>query len=179
MEAQHSRWRFQWVFAWASGATLILVLAPLVRSTMPLSDELDLGSIVMPVWTFLQLCLLTGVLAWLRPRTAGWAVIRRALVSFAAALAVGMFQPSILSLVSRIGDKTAIPLDRDPLQVALLWSTPLLFYVIPAGLVTADWMRSRTFRPSRILGTALVALGLLNIAAIFWFKLLWSLYVNQ
>jgi len=178
VQNESGRSHLGWVWSWVIGAALVFVVAPFVRTRVPLSDELDLGSIILPVWTFLQLVLLAGLLKWLRPRSATWSAPQRVLLAVGCALAVGVLQPTVLSLLSRLGDETAIPLSRDPLQVALLWSTPLLFYAIPAGIVTVAWVRWDSFRLSRVLGLSLVALGLLNVGAIFWFTHLWARYVN-
>jgi len=163
---------------WIIGLVLILGVAPLVRSRVSLSDELDLYSLLLPVWSLLQLGLLAGALWGLRGRATGWSVTARAIVALAMAVIVGVLQPVILTSISTVLGSSAAPLPGDPLQAALLWSTPLLFYVVPAAMVAYSWVRSATVRVVHVLGLASVVVGVLNIVAIFWFTHLWSLFVR-
>ena len=163
---------------WVIGLVLVLGVAPLVRARVSMSDELDLYSMLLPVWTLLQLALFAGALSWLRVHSTGWSVAVRAILAFVIALTIGVLQPVILTSISTIIGSSAARLAGDPLQAALLWSTPLLFYVIPAGIVAYSWVRSATLRVVHVLGPASVVVGVLDIVAILWFTHLWSLYVR-
>lgn len=163
---------------WVIGLVLILGVAPLVRMQVSLSDELDLYSLLLPVWTLAQLALIAGLLSWLRVRSTGWSVAVRAIVALVIALIIGVLQPVILTSISTIVGSSAAPLSGDRLQAILLWSTPLLLYVIPAAFVAYSWVRSATLRVAHVLGLASVVVGVLNIVAIFWFTHLWALYVR-
>jgi hypothetical protein len=104
--------------------------APLLRDRVPLSDDLLVGSFVNPLWLFGQVLLLAGVLTLVRKAADGWATGRRARFAIAMAILCSVPQPDLITqLLGR-----DVPLAANPLRVALLWSTPLAFYVIPPRL---------------------------------------------
>ena len=105
---------------WVIGLVLVLGVAPLVRARVSMSDELDLYSMLLPVWTLLQLALFAGALSWLRVHSTGWSVAVRAILAFVIALIIGVLQPVILTSISTIIGSSAAPLAGDPLQAALL-----------------------------------------------------------
>jgi len=71
------------------------------------------------------------------------------------------------------------PLSSDPATVALLWSTPLAFYVVPAGIVVAAWLSGPArMTLVRALGLGLVVIGVLNFPYILWLTHLWDVYIR-
>jgi hypothetical protein len=99
-------------------------------------------------------------------------------VAFGAGAAVVfmLLQPGIISLLLA-GPGAFDPADR--VALALLWSTPLALYVVPAAIVVWAWVRrdGRVSLP-RALGYGLIAQGILNFAFITWLNHLWAIYVN-
>lgn len=158
---------------WAIGIALQLA-APLLRDRVPLSDELLINSILMPVWTFLQVCLLAGLLRLLRKQSEGWSPSRRTTYGVVAAAAFMLLQPGTIEVLFGISD-----LGRDHLKAALLWSSPLAFYVVPAFFVVWEWLRrGRPAAALRTLGIGLIFIGVVNFPFILWLTHLWRIYVN-
>lgn len=163
---------------WALAGALVLVVAPAIRSQVPLSDELDLGSLLLPWWSLLQIAVLALVLRALRKRSLSWSTARRAWTGTTLAALVFLLSPSVLSLLSSVLGDDLARLGRDQVQVALLWSTPLLFYVIPAALVVYMWSKNERFTVARSVGAAAIAIAMGNLVAIFWFTSLWARFVR-
>jgi hypothetical protein len=164
------------IAVWIVGVGLQLG-APLLRDRVPLSDDLFITSMVAPAWTFLQVCLLAGALRLMRRRTESWSVRRRAVAGAGVAVAFMLLQPGFVSLAMTAGAGFDW---SDGVSVALLWSTPLALYVVPAGIVVWVWARGdgRVSLP-RALGYGLVAQGVLNLGFILWLTHLWELYSNS
>jgi hypothetical protein len=93
-----------------------------------------------------------------------------------AATVLMMLQPEVITQI--VGQD--VPLSDNPMRVALIWSTPLALYVIPAGLVVFSWLRRDGGGMSmpRALAWGLVAIGVLNFAYILWLTHLWDTYVR-
>jgi hypothetical protein len=69
------------------------------------------------------------------------------------------------------------PLNASPVRTALLWSTPLAFYLLPAALVIFSWLRrDRRYTLLRALGIGLLSIGILNFPFILWLTHLWAVY---
>lgn len=150
--------------------------APLLRDRVPLSDELAVTSFLAPWWLFLQVLLLAGGLLVFRRFSEGWSPGARVAFGIGAASAIMLLQPELITqLVANEG-----PLGDNPMRVALMWSTPLAFYVIPAGLVVFSWLRrdGQGMSMPRALGLGLVVIGVLNFAYILWLTHLWETYVR-
>lgn len=170
---QRSRPRIPTIAFWAIGIALQLA-APLLRDRVPLSDELLIDSIIMPVWTFLQVCLLAGLLRVLRNQSEAWSPSRRATYGAVAAVAFMLLQPGFAEVLFGGADFA-----RDHLKAALLWSAPLAFYVVPAFFVVWEWLRrGRPAATARTLGIGLVFIGVVNFPFILWLTYLWRIYVN-
>jgi hypothetical protein len=161
--------------AWAVGIGLQLA-ASLLRDRVSLSDDLFLTSMIAPAWTFLQVCLLAGVLRLMRRRAEPWRTRSRVVFGIGAAAACMLLQPGVLLLLLS-GPAAFNP--ADTVALALLWSTPLALYLAPAAIVVWAWVRrdGRVSLP-RALGYGLVAQGVLNFAFILWLNHLWAVYVN-
>jgi len=138
---------------------------------MTLSDDLFITSMIAPAWTFLQVCLLAGALRLMRPRAASWSARSRAWFGVAAAVAFTLLQPGIVSaLVNGLNP-------ADGVALALLWSTPLALYLVPAAIIVWAWSSGRVSLP-RALGYGLVAQGVINFAFIIWLNHLWVVYLR-
>lgn len=159
---------------WAAGIGLQFA-APLLRDRVPLSDELLIDSMIDPLWVFLQICVLSGVLTALRHPTDRLGDSGRVALALGAAIAVAFLEPNLLTFVLGSGG----PLSADPVSAALLWSTPLAFYLVPAGIVVASWSgRGRRFSSARALGLAFVFIGVVNFPFILWLTHLWDVYIR-
>jgi hypothetical protein len=157
---------------WAVGIGLQLA-APLLRDRVTLSDDLFITSMIAPAWSFLQLCLLAGALRLTRRRVEGWSSNKKALHGSVAAAVFMLLQPGFVSLA--VNGTAGLASDR--VALALLWSTPLALYIVPAAIVVWAWARSegRVSLP-RALGYGLVAQGAINFGFILWLGRLWELY---
>ena len=71
---------------WVVGVGLQFA-APLLRDRVPLSDDLFIGSILAPWWSFGQVLLLAGFLTLFRRPTNDWGSAARAVFASAAAAA--------------------------------------------------------------------------------------------
>jgi hypothetical protein len=167
--------RGRWITAalWAIGIALQFA-APLLRDRVPLSDDLLITSMLAPWWLFLQVCMLAGLLKLFRARAEAWGDGVRVAFALAAALILMLLQPDLLTQVFASGN---VPLSQNPARVALLWSTPLAFYVVPAAIVVVAWLRrGRPFSALRALGWGLVSIGVLSFPYILWLTHLWKVY---
>lgn len=64
-----------------------------------------------------------------------------------------------------------------PVRIALLWSTPLAFYLLPATLVLLAWLwQDKQMSLLRVLGLGLLFIGLVNFPFILWLTYLWNVY---
>ena len=160
---------------WAAGIALQLT-GSLLRDRLPLSDDLFITSMIAPAWTFLQVCLLAGALRLARRRAESWSTRMRVVFGVGAAVAFMLLQPGIISLLLA-GPVAFNPADR--VALALLWSTPLALYIVPAAIVVWAWVQrdGRVSLP-QALGYGLVAQGVLNFAFIAWLNHLWQIYVK-
>jgi hypothetical protein len=168
--------RYLWptVALWAVGIGLQFA-APLLRDNVPLSDGLFITSMFAPVWTFLQLCVLAGLLVLVRKASTAWTPSRRTAFGVAAALFCLLLQPTVFAQVLAPGE---VPLS-DPVEFAVLWSTALAFYVLPAAIVVRAWLRQAQRVPTLVvLGLALVIIGVLNFPYILWLTHLWKVYIE-
>jgi hypothetical protein len=160
---------------WAIGVGLQF-MAPLLRDRVPLSDDLFIGSFLAPWWLFAQVALLAGVLKLFARRAESWSGTSRILFAVGLAAVLALLEPDLLTQV--IADD--VPLSQNPMRVALIWSTPLSFYLVPAGLVIWSWAwRDGRLTLSRALGLGLVVIGVLNFPFILWLTHLWELYVKS
>jgi hypothetical protein len=155
---------------WAAGIGLQLA-ASLLRERITFSDDLYLTSLIAPAWTFLQVCLLAGALRLMRPRAASWSSRSRAWLGAAAAAVFMLLQPEMISALLN-GFNPA-----DKVALALLWSTPLALYLVPAAIVVWAWTSGRVSLP-RALGYGLMAQGVMNFAFIVWLNRLWVVYLK-
>lgn len=162
-------------FLWAVGIGLQFA-APLLRDRVPLSDELFIMSFLAPWWMFLLAVILAGVLLAVRRVSERWSEAGRVAFGIGAAAVLMMLQPEVITQV--IANESA--LSGNPLRVALMWSTPLAFYVVPAGLVVFSWLRRDGGGMSmpRALALGLVVIGVLNFVYILWLTHLWDTYVR-
>jgi len=157
---------------WAIGVGLQFAV-PLLRDRVTLSDDLYVGSFLAPWWTFLQVLLLAGLLAMFRRRSEGWSNTGRITFAVVGALLFSLLESNLLTTLLGQG----VPLADDPVRVALMWSTPLAFYGVPAGLVIFSWIRrDPRFTLPRALGTGLVFIGIASFAYVVWLGHLWELY---
>lgn len=159
---------------WAVGVGLQFA-APLLRDRVPLSDDLFIGSFLAPWWSFGQVMLFAGVLALFRRAADGWSRGGRMGFAIAGAALFSLLQPELITQI--VGNE--VPLSDNPVRVALLWSTPLAFYVMPAALVAYSWLkRGAQLTLLRALGIGLVVIGVINFAYILWLTRLWELYIE-
>lgn len=159
---------------WAIGVGLQFA-APLLRDRVSLSDDLFIGSFLTPWWIFSQVLLLAGLLTAFRKLTDDWSLGRRTAFAIAGAVLLALPQPELITQIA--GNE--VPLADNPVRVALLWSTPLAFYVLPAALVVYAWLkRDARLSVARALGIGLVVIGVLNFPYILWLTRLWRLYIE-
>jgi len=166
----------RWVtpLLWLVGVGL-QVAAPLLRDRVPLSDDLLIESILAPVWVFLLVVILAVWLRVFRTVSQRWSSAVRIAFAVVSAGVLMLLQPD---LITQLVDH-AIPLSANPMRVALIWSTPLAFYVIPAGVVVFAWLAGPVkMTLVRALGIGLVAIGVLNFAYILWLTHLWDTYIR-
>jgi len=159
---------------WLAGAALQFA-APLLRDKVPLSDDLFITSMLAPWWVFLQVLLLSGWL-WLFRRGSGrWTQKARVFFALVSALVFMLLEPNMLTLIIA----HEVPLRLNPDGANLIWSTPLFFYFLPAGLVICSWLKRPFWLPlARALGLGLALIGILNFGYILWLARLWDLYLR-
>jgi hypothetical protein len=163
-----------WITAtlWAAGVGLEYA-SPLLRDKVPLSDDLFITSFVTPWWVFIQVLLLAGWLWIFRRKAEKWAQSPRLIFAVVSALILMLLEPNMLTLIIA----HEVPLSQNPVGAALIWSTPLFFYVVPAGLVIFSWLKRPQWLPvSRALGLGLVIIGMSSFGYILWLTHLWDLY---
>ena len=149
--------------------------APFLRDKVPLSDDLFITSILTPWWVFLQVLLLAGWLWIFRRRSAKWTERARIIFAVVSALFFMLPEPNMLTLIIA----HEVPLSLNPVGANLIWSTPLFFYVLPAGLVIFSWLKKPNWLPlARALGLGLAIIGVLNFGYILWLTRLWDLYLR-
>ena len=168
---------------WGFWLTLVLWLvgvglqfaAPFLRDKVPLSDDLFITSILTPWWVFLQVLLLAGWLWIFRRRSAKWTERARIIFAVVSTLFFMLPEPNMLTLIIA----HEVPLSLNPVGANLIWSTPLFFYVLPAGLVIFSWLKKPNWLPFfRALGLGLAIIGVLNFGYILWLTRLWDLYLR-
>lgn len=166
----------RWLTAalWAIGIGLQFAV-PLLRGKVSLSDDLYVTSFLAPWWVFVQVALLAGFLALAGRFVRAWSGRSRLLLALAAAAVFALLEPSLLTtLIDR-----SVPLANDPVRAALMWSTPLAFYLVPAGLVIYSWLqRDPRFTLPRALGSGLVFIGIASFPYTVWLGRLWYLYIR-
>jgi len=157
---------------WVIGVALQFAV-PLVRDPTTLSDDLYVGSFLAPWWVFLQVLLLAGLLAMFRRRSEAWSNAARFTFAVAGVFLFALLEPNLMTALLDRGT----PLVEDPVRIALMWSTPLAFYVVPAGLVVFSWLRrDARFTLPRALGAGLVFIGIASFVYVLWLGHLWELY---
>jgi len=160
------------IVLWIVGVALQFAV-PLLRDRVTLSDDLYVGSFLAPWWVFLQVLLLAGLLAMFRRRSEAWSGAARVTFAVAGAFLFALLEPNLMTVLLDRGN----PLAGDPARIALLWSTPLAFYVVPAGLVVFSWLRrDARFTLPRALGAGLVFIGIASFVYVLWLGHLWELY---
>jgi uncharacterized YccA/Bax inhibitor family protein len=160
---------------WGVGIALLFA-ASFVRARVSLSDDLDAISVLAPIWIFLQVCVLTGVLAGLGRLPAMQVRRSRVIAAVSSAVVVLFLDPQIWSLFIP-GDR---PLSQQPVLLAQIWSIPLAFYLPAALIVVACWLpRPRRISYGIALGLALIAIGLANLPFTLWLGHLWRLYYEH
>lgn len=165
---------------WVIGIALQLA-APLLRDRVPLSDDLLITSMFVPLWVMGQLLLLAGFLRAVRTSTDGWSEGRRLGIGLSALVAFALLDAQVVTVVVEAATgQSGVSLGRDPVRLALMWSTPLTFYVVPALLVVLSWYRRgdlMTF--PRVLGLTFVLVGVMNFPFIYWLTHLWDVYYRS
>jgi len=160
---------------WIAGFAILFFALPLATSRVPLSDELDLAAGLVPAWSFLQVCLLAGVLAALRRRAGDWSPRARTVVAITIAVLIGLLQPWAISILIGRGSESL----ADPIQVSLAWTMALVFYVMPSVVVIAAWLRRERPVPTlSALGLALFVIAVGSLPYVFWLTHLWRVYVE-
>jgi len=159
---------------WVLGIALQFA-TPLLRDRVSLSDDLFIGSFLAPWWYFVQVALLAGALRLLRGVSDSWSRGVRVATGIVVAVFFALAQPELITQLVDPG----VPLSDDPLRVALLWSTPLAFYVAPAAIVVYAWVqRDARLSLVRALGIGLVVIGVASFPYILWLTHLWDVYVR-
>jgi len=129
----------------------------------------------VPAWSFLQVCLLAGVLAALRRRAGDWSPRARTVVAITIAVLIGLLQPWAISILIGRGSESL----ADPIQVSLAWTMALVFYVMPSVVVIAAWLRRERPVPTlSALGLALFVIAVGSLPYVFWLTHLWRVYVE-
>jgi hypothetical protein len=173
----NSRPRARWLTPalWAAGVGLQFA-APLLRDRVPLSDDLFIGSMLAPWMIFAQVVVLAAVLALTRGPSRRWSRTARTVFAVAIATLLIFAQPDLIMRLAGAG----APLGEDPVAVALAWSGPLAFYVLPAALVVWAWLwDDPRLSLLRALGAGLVVIGILNFPFILWLTHLWDVYIRS
>lgn len=159
---------------WALGIGLQFAV-PLLRDRVSLSDDLFVTSFLAPWWVFAQVALLAGLLALMRRPLRTWSGSARLAVGIASALVFALLEPSLLSTLI----DPSVPLAQDPVRAALMWSTPLAFYLVPTALVLWAWLwQNARFNIARALGAGLVFIGTASFPYVLWLGRLWYLYIR-
>jgi hypothetical protein len=147
--------------------------APMLRDRLPLSDDLFITSILSPWCVFMQLALLAGWLWVFRRKSERWSSRVRVSFAVASALILMLLEPNLLTQIIA----HEVPLSLNPERAALIWSTPLFFYIVPAALVIFSWQKQPQWLPfARALSLGLVIIGISNFGYILWLTHLWDLY---
>lgn len=166
----------RWLTAalWAIGVGLQFATS-LLRSRVSLSDDLFIGSFLAPWWLFLQVALLAGVLAIARRAATKWSLRRRVVFAVIAAIVCMLAQPDLITLFA---NRTS--LGFSPVNLVLVWSTPLFFYVMPASVVIYSWLRPGSrLTTVRALAIGLVIIGVMSFPYILWLTHLWDIYIRS
>lgn len=159
---------------WALGIGLQFAV-PLLRDRVSLSDDLLVTSFLAPWWVFTQVLLLAGFLVLVRRFMRAWRGSARLAVGIASALVFALLEPSLLTTLI----DPSVPLAQDPVRAALMWSTPLAFYLVPTALVLWAWLwQNARFTMPRALGAALAFIGVASFPYVLWLGRLWYLYIR-
>jgi hypothetical protein len=171
-EGETKKERWLTAAAWAAGIGLQF-MAPVLRDRVPLSDDLAITSFLSPWWLFLQVVLLALWLKGFQRLSQGWTQPSRTVFAIVSAAIFLLLEPDLVTQVIEYGT----PLNASPVRTALLWSTPLAFYLLPAALVIFSWLRrDRRYTLLRALGIGLLSIGILNFPFILWLTHLWAVY---
>ncbi|HSK46665.1 MAG TPA: hypothetical protein VLA05_01520 [Coriobacteriia bacterium] len=163
-------------FFWIAGLGILFFLLPLVKAQVSLSDDLDLAAGLVPAWTFLQVCILAGILAATRTRSEDWTPRARTAFGISVGAAVALLQPWFVSLV--LG-RLETPLTADPVQFGVAWTMPVVFYVLPAVTIVGAWLRRERPIPTvSALGLSLFIIALSSLPYVYWLTHLWRIYIE-
>jgi hypothetical protein len=153
---------------WVIGLALQFA-RPWVNAVFRLNTEMFMASVMGPLWAFMLVCLLAGLLRVLRRATEKWRPPWR--VAFALVFTLVLALPQI-DLIMLFRESDRFPHYIDPARLILLWTTPLVFYALPAAVVVASWLRhNRPVSTARALGLALVIFELVYVP--------FGLFINQ
>jgi len=150
---------------WVVGISLQLA-RPWLCTLFALNTDDFMVSIIAPLWSFMLVCLLAGLLRVLRKLTEKWGGLWR--VVLAMVLGVVLMLPQA-DLIMVFRESIRFPHYIDPLRYILLWVTPLTFYVVPAALVMISWLQhNRLVSTLRALGLGLVFIGVIYVPFGLW-----------
>jgi hypothetical protein len=153
------------ILIWIIGIALLLA-KPRISALFSLNTQLYMFSYMGPLWSFGLVCLLAGLLRLLRTPAKKWANPWRFVLAGALAILLMLPQADLIMIYRESGHW---PHYIDPMRRILLWVTPLTFYVLPAALVVASWLKhNRVISTLRALGLSLVFIGIVYIPFGLW-----------
>jgi hypothetical protein len=176
-EHSHTSTSGKWITIaiWAAG--IILQLArPWLCTLFALNIENFMVSIVAPMWSFMLVCLLAGLLRVFRKPAEKIGSLWRAV--FALDFAVVLMLPQA-DLIMVFRESWRFPHYIDPMRYILLWAVPLTFYAVPAAVVVVSWLQhNRLVSIMRALGLALVIIGVVYVPFGLWLNQLQLMYTQ-
>jgi hypothetical protein len=153
------------ILIWIFGIALLLA-KPRISTLFALNTHHYMFSYMGPLWSFVLVCLLAGLLRVFHTPAEKWANPWRFVFAGVFAIILMLPQADTIMIYRESGHW---PHYIDPMRRILLWVTPLTFYVLPATLVVASWLKhNRVISTLRALGLALVFIGIVYIPFGLW-----------
>jgi hypothetical protein len=150
---------------WVVGITLQLA-RPWLCTRFVLNTDNFLISFIAPIWAFMLVCLLAGLLRVFRKLAEKWSNLWRVVFAIVSAVVLMLPQADLIEIFRESG---RFPHYIDPMRYILLWAIPLIFYAVPAMIVVISWLQhNHLVSTLRALGVALVIIGVVYVPFGFW-----------
>jgi hypothetical protein len=131
-----------------------------------LNTELFVFSVMGPLWAFLLVCGLAGLLGVFYRPAEKWSGLWRGVFVLFFTLLLALPQYDFI-MVFREGG--SFPPRIDAGRQVFLMAIPLVFYLLPAAVVVFAWLRrSRLLTGARALGLAFILYGLVYVPYGLW-----------